>query len=381
MKINRLFWLAVAMLLTATSCENIDAVRYISLSCQTQGYSDEAAQTEAIWEEGEEIYLFRTEDWSAALMSITSGAGSSSAKFGGSSAGTYAGYYAVRPASAAGAVRDNGIITIQAEPNNIFLAGENSAMAAPQIGSGNDKGLTFKSMFGAVKFDVSGIEKCSKITVDIPNKERGIYGEVSYRFSQGILQMKEENYTLTREFATPHSFATSQSVYVALPEGKYEKVELIVRNDSAQNATLYIAENVQVSANSVTNCSNASKVEISALVGTWHLKRFCGSEAEVDLYIDFSRYGTFTILQRTNELAYTAFEGTYTADNVTFTVTGVYSDGYAWANSYKFSLNEAQNLILQSIENPTEISEYEPAKMPVPTTQNVSRGATDVKPL
>ena len=62
-------------------------------------------------------------------------------------------------------------------------------------------------------------------------------------------------------------------------------------------------------------------------------------------------------------------------------ISGVYSDGEAWADSYKFSLNGG-NLVFESQSNSAEVSIYEPAEMPSATTQSVSRAvASDVKPL
>ncbi|MBR1961821.1 MAG: hypothetical protein IKA26_02560 [Alistipes sp.] len=374
--------LCFATAITTMACEDIDLVKSITLSCHTQGFSDGATQTNATWESDEHIYLLRAEDWSSAILSLQSGADSDTAKFSGSSAGTRTGYYAVRPASAAGAVRDNGSIEVQVKNNNIFLADENSSMVAPQIGSGDESGLSFKSLFGAAKFEVSAIEQCSQLSINIPNEESCLYGRFLYNFLQGSLQGEEGKYSVTRVFSTPLNLTEAQPVYVALPAGTYSKIELIAHNDREQNSMLYVAENVKIRTNSVTNCSNVSQNELSALIGSWRLKSFCGSAAEVDLYIDFSRYGTFTILQRTDNLVYTTYEGTYTANSKTSVVTGVYSDGTAWVNSYKFSLDNDNNLVLESIENPSEISVYESTDMPTPSPQSVSRAARNsVKPL
>lgn len=374
--------LCVATALTMMACEDIDLIRDVTLSCKTQGFNDGTSQTEAAWKSDEHIYLLRAEDWSSAILSLQSGANSDTAKFSGESTGTREGYYAVRPASVAGAVREDGSIVVTVMPNNIFLKGENSSVVAPQIGAGDESGLTFKSIFGAVKFEIASIEQCSQLTVNIPNEESSLYGQFSYNFLTGRLLGAESKYSVTRNFSAPLNLSETQPVYVALPAGTYSKIELTVRNDKANNYMLYIAENVKVSTNNITSCSNASKIELSAIIGSWRLKSFCGSAAEVDLYIDFSRYGTFTILQRTDDLVYTTYEGTYTANSKTSVVTGVYSDGTAWVNSYKFSLDNDNNLILESIENPSEISVYESTEMPTPSPQSVSRAARNsVKPL
>lgn len=119
------------------------------------------------------------------------------------------------------------------------------------------------------------------------------------------------------------------------------------------------------------------------LTRCWHLKSFCGEVADVDIYIDFGKTGKFKIYQRTEELNYTVFDGTYTTDEVNSLLSGVYSDGTKWATDYKYTVDaEAKELILESVNDPTEVSVYEPAMAPTTaTTSTRSASVNDVKPL
>ena len=78
---------------------------------------------------------------------------------------------------------------------------------------------------------------------------------------------------------------------------------------------------------------------------------------------------------------YSQYTGTYTLDKENSILSGVYSDGEAWGSSSKYSISEDINLTLKSVNNPSEVSVYVPAKMPeVASAQSLSR-AGNVKPL
>lgn len=128
------------------------------------------------------------------------------------------------------------------------------------------------------------------------------------------------------------------------------------------------------------NWGNGVSVELARC---WHLVSFCGVEAEADIYIDLGKDGKFAIYQRTEELEYTVFNGTYTADEENSLLQGVYSDGEAWASSYHYTVDkEAKTLTLESVERPSEVSIYELSKVPASATANTrSASVSDVKPL
>ena len=119
------------------------------------------------------------------------------------------------------------------------------------------------------------------------------------------------------------------------------------------------------------------------LTRCWHLVSIYGAQVEADIHIDFGKDGKFAIYQRTEELTYTVFNGTYTADEATSVISGVYDDGTEWLTSYNYVVDkEAKTLTLTSVNNPSEVSVYEPSKVPASATMS-SRSATanDVKPL
>lgn len=132
------------------------------------------------------------------------------------------------------------------------------------------------------------------------------------------------------------------------------------------------------------NNGNDKPVQVDvSLTRCWRLVSFCGVPTEVDILIDFAKDGKFTIYQRSEELTYTVFNGTYTTDEENKTLSGVYSDGVKWATDYKYDVNtEAKELTLESVNNPSEVAIYEIADAPVTKAVNL-RNATpnDVKPL
>lgn len=131
------------------------------------------------------------------------------------------------------------------------------------------------------------------------------------------------------------------------------------------------------------NVEDVEDVVSVELARCWHLVSFCGVEAEADIYIDLGKDGKFAIYQRTEELEYTVFNGTYTADEENSLLQGVYSDGEAWASSYHYIVDkEAKTLTLESVERPSEVSIYELSKVPASATANTrSASVNDVKPL
>ena len=381
MKKSLLLAICAIALLGASSCNtDIDTIKYATLSCRMQGLVDGSAKCESWWGEKEQICVYRAEDWQPAIMDLTSGAGGASAKFGGNIAGTSLGYYAVCPASAVGAIRSNGDVRIMVEPNNIFFAGENSSIAAPQIGTG-DESLTFKSLFGALKLNAEGLTSVTLVSVAIPNKECGLHGEFGYNFKHGTMFGYDVKYNVTRELSSPMDMSATRSVYVAMPAGEYESVELVMR-DNSEKQMLYVANDVHIKRGEVTSVDGVS-AELPCLVGCWHIKSFCGAPAEADLYIEFESNGVFTILQRTDGVGYKEYKGTYELDNNSSIVSGVYSDGESWSSSYKVSLNENMELVMENTADASEVTIYEWAEMPeIVAEQSISLVCgDDVKPL
>ena len=128
---------------------------------------------------------------------------------------------------------------------------------------------------------------------------------------------------------------------------------------------------------------NGNEENTVEFAGCWHLVSLYGAEVDVDIYIDFDNDGKFVIYQRTDNLAYTVFDGTYTVDTENSVISGVYSDGTTWLTSYNYVVDkENKTLTLTSVKNPSEVAVYEASEAPSSATVK-SRCAliSDVKPL
>lgn len=368
------------LLVGAESCGKIDEVKDTSIKCLTRGFDDGGSATLAEWNEGEQICLYRAEDWAPALLKQTSGAGSSSATFSGSTAGTRAGYYAIRPASAAGACTQ-GTTIINIDSSNIFFEGENSSTIVPQIGTGKNakKGLTFQSLFGAVKFKAEGITNVKLAMAAIPGREQGLNGTFAYNLAANRLKGEDVIYETTRICSTESNIGESGAIYVALPAGEYGSVSLLVQDGNKGEKRLYTASDVSVSRGRVTDATNAPYTLAAALMGDWHLCRYCDSEPEVELYIHFGSDYSFTIYQRTSMAGYQIFTGKYYVEGSK--VSGCYSDGVEWADSYIISVDSDANLVLQSV-NGGDIAVYESANLPqINASSTASSRGNMVRPL
>ena len=123
-----------------------------------------------------------------------------------------------------------------------------------------------------------------------------------------------------------------------------------------------------------------TKVELASC---WHLVSMYGSKVDVDIHIDFGKDGNFTIYQRTEDLTYTVFRGTYSNDEENSVISGVYDDGTPWLNSYSYVVDEEnKTLTLTSVENPSEVAVYEQSKVPASVTvKSRCASVNDVKPL
>ena len=372
--------ISALLLFGAQSCGKIDEVKSTSINCLTRGFADGDSTTIAEWNEGEQICLYRAEDWAPALLNLTSGAGSSSATFSGNTAGTRAGYYAIRPASVAGACV-NGTTYININSSNIFFEGENSSTIVPQIGRGKNakKGLTFTSLFGAVKFKVEGITNISSAMAAIPSREQGLGGTFAYNLSADRLLSEDVVYETSRQCTTDSNIGKSGAVYVTLPAGEYNNVSLLVCDGDKGEKRLYTATDISVSRGNTADATDTPYTSVPVLMGDWHLSRFCNTEPEVELYIHFGIDYSFTIYQRTSMAGYQLFKGTYTVEGTN--VSGRYNDGVEWADSYTFSLDEESNLVLQSV-NGGDSAVYESATMPkIDARQTTTQRGNMVKPL
>ena len=121
----------------------------------------------------------------------------------------------------------------------------------------------------------------------------------------------------------------------------------------------------------------------NSIYGGWHTKSYCGAPSDIDVYMQLDENQTFKLYQRSNSATYVSYSGTYSLNETSGTISGRYSDGSLWANSYYYSINASNELVLINTNNSTEVTIYEPAKMPSISAIKASRSATksDVKPL
>lgn len=353
--------LCVALCMGIVSCAYKIELGDMVLSFTTLGFKDGTTRTNAVWGDGESVSMYRSEDWSMAIMQQCTGGGGATARFGGVSADTRDGYYAVRPAEAVGAI-SNGKVTLTVQPTNIFTSNDNTSIVVPQVGKGVEK-LSFTSIFGALKFSVEELSQISLAKAIVPNKERGLHGTILYNLSRGSSTDEDVEYDATRRASSPLDISADNAIYVALPAGTYSEVVLLVRNDSNGEQIQYTATDVNITRNNVTAVA-VQPTTLSCVVGSWRIKSFCGQDADADLYIDFKYNGEFVIMQRTSSYIYVQYGGTYTVDGSNRTISGEYSDGVEWATSYKYSVDEDMNLVLESVGEKSEITIYESADMP-----------------
>lgn len=97
------------------------------------------------------------------------------------------------------------------------------------------------------------------------------------------------------------------------------------------------------------------------IYGKWHLATMCGSAPEFDVYIEFSKDGTFDIYQQVWSFTYEHFSGNFTLNgNV---VSGTYSDGSEWTASYEYAVSNSK-LSLTNTGNSDEVAIYDACKIP-----------------
>jgi hypothetical protein len=119
------------------------------------------------------------------------------------------------------------------------------------------------------------------------------------------------------------------------------------------------------------------------IIGSWHMTSYCGTPADVDIYMQLNKDMTFVLYQRSGDLAYSTYSGKYTIDLNNSIISGQYSDGSPWANRYYYSINSNNELVFTNTYNSSEVSVYEPAQMPTVSTRSMQQtiANTIVRPL
>lgn len=101
------------------------------------------------------------------------------------------------------------------------------------------------------------------------------------------------------------------------------------------------------------------------IIGEWELASFNNSdEAKPRVYIEFREQGNeFTLYQQAYSVVWFRYEGTFTFDGTT--LSGVYSDGKAWAAEYTVSFaKEPNRMRLIRKEDNKDISIYIESEIP-----------------
>lgn len=119
----------------------------------------------------------------------------------------------------------------------------------------------------------------------------------------------------------------------------------------------------------------------NGIFGGWHIKSYCGTASNTDIYMQLNEDNSFLLYQRTNSPTYTAYKGTFAISNNT--ISGSYDDGTQWASNYTYSIDGNGCLVFVNTYNSSEVTVYEPATMPSLSTLGKARLATksDIKPL
>ncbi len=118
---------------------------------------------------------------------------------------------------------------------------------------------------------------------------------------------------------------------------------------------------------------------IDNCIGDWRLTSFCGTPADMDIYVTLRKDKTFTLYQRSADYMPVIYSGSYTFDEENSTLSGSYDDGTAWADSYIVEDTDGEFMVWLNAADRSEVSVYERSDIPESMLREVSRsgGATD----
>lgn len=114
----------------------------------------------------------------------------------------------------------------------------------------------------------------------------------------------------------------------------------------------------------VVGCDNdgdGDAIIPAEMVGKWHIESWCGGEPEFDVYLEFSKNGTFNIYQQTWKFTYQHFTGVCSAKNGV--LSGVYSDGSSWIANYEYSVANSKLTLTNTLDS-YETSTYAACTIP-----------------
>ncbi len=101
----------------------------------------------------------------------------------------------------------------------------------------------------------------------------------------------------------------------------------------------------------------------TTIVGDWHLTQWGGAAPAQDVYLSFKKDGKFELYQRYTKPYYELLTGSYTDKDGL--LSGVYSDGVAWSDSYDVTLSkDASRLTLTKRKDSSDVSVYTRTRIP-----------------
>ncbi len=103
---------------------------------------------------------------------------------------------------------------------------------------------------------------------------------------------------------------------------------------------------------------------IDSCIGNWRLTSFCGTPADIDIYIAIRKDSTFTLYQRNHDYTPARFSGNYIFDAESHRLSGRYDDGTAWADSYIVEDADGETMIWANAADKSEISVYTRSEIP-----------------
>lgn len=113
------------------------------------------------------------------------------------------------------------------------------------------------------------------------------------------------------------------------------------------------------------SCALALNVATISLLGEWKLTSWSsGSEFQNDVYLELKSDNTFILYQNLQASGYTKYTGTYQMNSSTNVISGTYSDGKAWATTYKVAFPTVTTLTMTASNNAADVSTYTKTTIP-----------------
>ena len=319
--------------------------------------------TTLIWSAYDEISVHGKGSTTATILSVSAGSGKSTATFSGKMEAAEK-YYAFYPAEAA-TVESDGLFSFELprnrEAGESFLGCGKIIRAAEGTAA---SGFEFRNLMGFVELRLAGEGNVSSVKINVANN-KPLSGIFSYDVEQQRLTSVETSSSAVASLPRTITLsATPKSVFVMLPEGHYSDMTITLSGDRGQQ--YFVEGEVVVERSSVTVVDrltlNEEYVDISFL-GDWQLTQFCGTAAEVDIYLSLKEDDSFTLYQRAFDYQMSIYEGYYSYNGRTSTISGEYSDGVKWSADYSVAMNGEDTMIWTN-NTTNEVSVYERCELP-----------------